>query len=409
MIKQMKAWMGGKEGELASFLQQLVQAPSLPGNEAKAQEIIMAKLQSLGAKVDRWEPGGDSFVIHPLFCCPRTDFSGSPNVVGVWEGKGHGRSLILNGHIDVVPPGDLQQWDDDPFSGKIEQGKMYGRGVTDMKGGLAAMLFAMECLRDLQIPLKGDVIFQSVIEEERGGAGTLAAYLRGYQGDAAIIPEPTDMKLFPKQQGSMWFRIRIKGKSAHGGTRYEGVSAIEKGYVVMEVIRELEQKRNAASPIPIPINVGTIEGGNWPSSVPDQVEFTGRMGVSPDEELVDAQQELYHAISSIEDEWLKEYPPDLQWYGARWHPGSLPSHHPFAETLMNSFREVVGIDPIVQASPWGTDGGLLNKVGGIPVLIFGPGKTGVAHYPNEYIQLEQVGTCVVVLASMIMKWCNVQK
>lgn len=408
MIDKMKKWMGDKEGELASFLKRLVQAPSLPGNEVKAQEIIMEKLKSLGAKVDCWEPGGDSLLTHSLFCCPRRDFSGSPNVVGVWKGEGKGRSLILNGHIDVVPPGNLQQWDNDPFSGKIKEGKMYGRGVTDMKGGLAAMLFAMECLQDLHIPLKGDVIFQSVIEEERGGAGTLAAFLQGYQGDAAIIPEPTDMKIFTKQQGSMWFRISIKGKSAHGGTRYEGISAIEKGYLVMEAITKLEEKRNRISPIPIPINVGTIEGGNWPSSVPDQVEFTGRMGVGPNEELADAEEELLQAITSLEDDWLKENPPVLQWYGARWHPGSLPSHHPLEETLVHSYREVIGKEPVIQASPWGTDGGLLNKVGGIPVLVFGPGKTGVAHYPNEYIQLEQVGICGVVIARMIMDWCNVE-
>jgi acetylornithine deacetylase len=256
--------------------------------------------------------------------------------------------------------------------------------------------------------LKGDVIFQSVIEEERGGAGTLAAFLRGYQADAAIIPEPTDMKIFPKQQGSMWFRIHVKGKSAHGGTRYEGVSAIDKCYLVIEAIRELEEKRNGKSPIPIPINVGTIEGGNWPSSVPDQVELTGRMGVGPNEELVDAQKELLQAISSIEDEWMKENPPELQWYGARWHPGTLPPHHPLEESLIASFCEATGKEPVIQASPWGTDGGLLNKVGGIPVLIFGPGKTGVAHYPNEYIELNQVEECAVVLARMIMDWCKVK-
>ena len=409
MIEKMKKWMEDKKGELASFLQQLVQAPSLPGQEAQAQGIIIEKLKSLGAKVDCWEPGGDMLITHPLFCCPRTHFSGSPNVVGVWKGTGEGKSLILNGHIDVVPPGDLAQWDEDPFSGKIRQGKMYGRGVTDMKGGLVAMLYAVQCLQEMGVPLKGDVIFQSVIEEERGGAGTLAAFLRGYQGDGAIIPEPTDLKIFPKQQGSMWFRIGIKGKSAHGGTRYEGISAIEKSYLVMEAIGQLEEKRNARAPIPIPINVGTIEGGNWPSSVPDHVEITGRMGVAPSEDLVDAQQELNHAISSIEDEWLQENPPVLQWYGARWHPGNLPAHHPLEETLVQSFKEVLGKDPVIQASPWGTDGGLLNKAGGIPVLIFGPGKTGVAHYPNEHIELDQVGTCAVVIARMIMDWCNMQK
>ena len=138
-----------------------------------------------------------------------------------------------------------------------------------MKGGIASLLLAVGAVQGLGLKLKGDVIFQSVIEEESGGAGTLAAILKGYTADAALIPEPTNLRIFPKQQGSMWFRIEVKGRSAHGGTRYEGVSAIEKSMTVLKHIAELEEQRNARiidslyahNPIPIPINIGVYKEG----------------------------------------------------------------------------------------------------------------------------------------------------
>ena len=157
--------------------------------------------------------------------------------MGVWKGSGNGRSIILNGHIDVVPEGNLNDWEHDPYSGVVRDGRLYGRGSTDMKGGTVSLLLAMEAIKMSGIKLKGDVIFQSVIEEESGGAGTLAAVLRGYRADGAIIPEPSSMKIFPKQQGSIWYRITVKGKSAHGGTRYEGVSAIEKMNIVINELQ----------------------------------------------------------------------------------------------------------------------------------------------------------------------------
>lgn len=417
MIEKMKTWIAENANQWTLFLQELVRKPSLPGKEAPAQNLIEEKLKALGAVVERWEPGGEALLNHPHFCSSRRDFRGSPNVAGVWKGKGGGRSLLLNGHIDVVPVGDPQQWVGDPFSGKIEAGKLYGRGVTDMKGGLVSMLLAMECLQAFQVQLKGDVIFQSVVEEESGGAGTLSALLKGYRADGAIIPEPTDMRIFPKQQGSMWFRITVKGRAAHGGSRYDGVSAIEKSALVVEAIRSLEQKRNEGIkdplydkvPIPIPINIGTIHGGEWPSSVPDQVEITGRMGVAPEEEMFHAQQALENTVQSIDDPWLQEHPPLLEWFGGRWLPGTLSTPHPLLDTLTTSYMGAMGIAPEIEASPWGTDGGLLNKIGGIPVLIFGPGKTSMAHYPNEFIEIDKVGQCAVILADAIMDWCKVVK
>lgn len=414
---QIKKWLTDNREHGTQLLQRLVQADSTQGNELHAQKIIIETLRKIGLKVDVWEPEGNELIQHPYFASQRRDFQGSPNVVGILKGTGGGRSLILNGHIDVVPEGDLEQWDHDPYSGKIIDGKLFGRGATDMKGGNVSLLLALSSLRALGIPLKGDVIFQSVIEEESGGVGTLAAILRGYKADAAIIPEPTNMKIFPKQQGSMWFRIYVKGRSAHGGTRYEGVSAIEKALLVVEHIRELEKHRNERItdplyqniPIPIPINIGKIEGGDWPSSVADLVKLEGRMGVSPEETIEAAKHEMESWISRLKetDPWFDGQPVTIEWFGARWVPGAIELEHEFVARLASSYREVLGKTPTVEASPWGTDGGLLTKVGATPTIVFGPGVTEKAHFPNEYIEIDKVFEAAEIIALTIVEWCGI--
>ncbi|MFS0638975.1 peptidase [Mesobacillus foraminis] len=404
------------QGRGQRFLQRLVQEGSIRGHESRAQAVIIEKCRELGLKMDIWEIGGEPLTSHPAFCSDRVNFKGNPNAVGVLQGTGGGKSLILNGHIDVVPVGSLKVWEHDPFSGHVHDGKLYGRGSTDMKGGTVSLLMALEAIVQSGISLKGDVIFQSVIEEESGGAGTLAAVLRGYRADGAIIPEPTNMKFFPKQQGSMWFRIKVKGKQAHGGTRYEGVSAIEKAEKVLMELRELEKRRNrkiedplfAGIPIPIPINVGKINGGEWPSSVADSAIIEGRMGVAPDETMEHAKKEMELAIEAMagQDQWLERHPPEVEWFGASWLPGSLEIDHELVAALSECYSVIKGKSPIVEASPWATDGGILNKVGNVPVVVFGPGITKKAHDANEYIELADVFETAEIIALTIMKWCE---
>ncbi|MFT9597278.1 peptidase [Mesobacillus sp.] len=399
------------------LLQKLVQEPSTRGDESGAQAVIIEKCRELGLEMDIWEIGDNGLTVHPAFCSDRKDFGGNPNAVGIMRGTGGGKSMILNGHIDVVPAGDPKDWDKDPFSGHIECGKLFGRGSTDMKGGTTSLLMAMEAIKNSGIKLKGDVIFQSVIEEESGGAGTLASVLRGYKADAAIIPEPTNMKLFPKQQGSMWFRISVKGKGAHGGTRYEGVNAIEKAMLVIDRLKSLESQRNEritdpffeSIPIPIPINIGKLKAGDWPSSVPDLAIIEGRMGVAPNETQEEAKREMYEAIIDVcsQDPWLKENKAELEWFGASWLPGDLDPEHELIHVLSKSFIDVKGKSPLIEASPWATDGGILSKVGGVPVVVFGPGVTETAHQANEYIQLEDVFEAAEIVAMALLKWCEI--
>ncbi|WP_349410664.1 peptidase [Pseudalkalibacillus sp. SCS-8] len=411
---KIKQWIEENKTEAIEFLQKLVQEDSVQGNEEGVQMLVKEHLEKIGLETDYWIPEDDAFLNHPYFCSTRKDFSRSPNLVGIWRGTGGGKSIVLNGHIDVVPPGDLNQWEAEPYSGHIEDGKMYGRGVTDMKGGNLALLLAVQCLKDLGVTLKGDVLFHSVIEEESGGAGTLAAILRGYTADAALVPEPTNMKIFPKQQGSIWFRLKINGLSAHGGTRYEGVSSIEKSIPVIQAIQKLERERNKRvedplyrnTPIPLPINIGKIEGGSWPSSVPDEVLIEGRIGVGPQETLEEVKAEFEQAIAYIEDQWLQKHPVQVEWFGARWLPGSIEVEHPLMGILQKHYKDVVGKEPEIEASPWGTDGGLLTQVGKTPSIVFGPGVTSYAHYPNEYIELQKVFQTAEIFTHVIYEWCE---
>jgi len=405
--------------EAIKFLQRLIQQPSLQGNEKGVQAIVVEKLNQLNLNVDCWDPDRTELAKHPYFVESRKSYAGSPNVVGVWKGKGGGKSILLNGHIDVVPEGDINKWNHSPFSGTIENGKMYGRGTTDMKGGNVSLLLALESIIKSGVRLKGDVIFESVIEEETGGVGTLAAVVRGYKADAAIVPEPTNMKLFIKQQGSMWFRVTIEGLSAHGGTRYEGISAIEKAWKVFQAIMNLESKRNAAIkdplykgiPIPLPINIGKIQGGSWPSSVADLVTFEGRIGVGPEEEIQSVKEQLRNCIHniSLDDEWLKEHPAKLEFFGGQWIPNAIEANHPFINLIKKKFEETYKRPIRIEASPWGTDGGILGKVGNTPTIVIGPGETKMAHYPNEFIDLAEMVQAAKLFASMILEWCEVSE
>jgi acetylornithine deacetylase len=410
-------WIDNNKRNAVKMLTKLIAEKSTVGEEFKAQAVVLEKLRQFQMEVDVFEPSIIQLKQHPYFVSDRMNFQDSPNIVAVKRGKGGGKSIILNGHIDVVPEGNLEKWDTPPYQAIEKDGKVYGRGASDMKGGTTALLLAIEAIEACGIALKGDLIFQSVTDEENGGAGTLSAVLRGYRADGALIPEPTNLKLFIKQQGSMWFRITVRGLSAHGGTRYEGVSAIEKSSLVLEALKQLEKERNDRitdplyrhTPIPIPINVGTIHGGTWPSSVADLVVIEGRCGVAPNEEMEQVKKEIEHSMKSLakKDEWFIHHPVELEWYGAHWLPNDLNENHELVHALESSYETITKRKAIKEASPWGTDGGMLFHAGGIPTIVFGPGETKVAHYSNEFIEIEAIITSAKIISLFLLDWCQV--
>ncbi|QII49385.1 peptidase [Bacillus paralicheniformis] len=412
-------WIDSHEKKAVRLLKKLVGEKSTMGSEFTAQAVVLEKLRQFEAEIDVWEPSMKQLEQHPLFKSDRTSFKESPNITAVKRGKGGGKSLILNGHIDVVPEGNRKDWETEPFQPVMKQGRIYGRGTTDMKGGNTALLIAMEALEQCGVQLKGDLMFQSVVDEECGGAGTLAAVMRGYKADGALIPEPTNMKMFIKQQGSMWFRITVKGLSAHGGTRYEGVSAIEKSMLVIQSLRQLEQVRNKRItdslyeniPIPVPINIGTINGGSWPSSVADTVTLEGRCGIAPNESPEAVQSEFENWLNDLQyhDEWFKHYPVDIEWFGAMWLPNDLAEDHELTKVLKSAYQTITAKDPLIEASPWATDGGILSHAGGTPVIVFGPGETKMAHQANEYIEKEALIQSAKIISLFIMNWCDYER
>ncbi|KYG34798.1 peptidase [Alkalihalobacillus trypoxylicola] len=415
-ITALKKALEKRRAEYTEKLKKLIQVPTTFLNEQHGQRLIEKYISDIGLEVNSFIPNIKVLKKHPSYMSNRDTFENSPIIIGEWKGSGGGNSIILNSHIDVVPTGERNQWYDDPFSGVFQDGFIYGRGATDMKGGTISLLLALQLLSDIQVTLKGDVIFQSVVDEECGGAGTLATILEGYKADGVLIPEPTNQKIFPLQQGSIWFRLKLRGRSAHGGTRYEGVSAIEKAMQVIQQIRQIEMRRNQRIndplyqnlPIPIPINVGKISGGDWPSSVPDYLEIEGRLGVSPEETIEEAKEEFSYLLSPalLQDPWFEQYPIDIEWFGASWLPGKIEQTHPFMKALVDSFESLYHKKPRIEASPWGTDAGLFSQVAHIPAIVMGPGITELAHFPNEKIKLENVFESAILYAIFLTNWCK---
>jgi acetylornithine deacetylase len=228
------------------LLRDLVRTPSITGDEKTAQLRLAQRLGELGLEVDVWSPTRSDVETHPAFSDDGLPLGDRPVVVARWRGTDpKARSLILNGHMDVVPTGDESAWTGGPWSGDVRDDRLWGRGSCDMKGGLAAGVTAVAALKQAGIQPKGDVIIESVIGEESGGVGTLATLLRGYRADAALILEPTRMALCPIGAGALSFRIHVRGRAAHGAMRLEGISAVEKFYGLMEAVRHLETDRHS--------------------------------------------------------------------------------------------------------------------------------------------------------------------
>lgn len=402
---------------LVSAVRELVGIPSWDGNETPAQELMAGWMGDLGLNVDLWEIDLEAVARHPAYCAeiPRARALG---LVGTLPGAGGGRSLILNGHVDVVPPGDPDLWTHPPFEAVVDGGRLFGRGALDMKGPLCAALFALRALRDSGVSLQGDVFLESVVGEEDGGMGTLATVLRGYRADGAVVMEPTGLAVAPALAGALNFRVHVPGKAAHGAVRTEGVSAIEKFVPVYEAVMALEAHRSrelagdplfASYDLPFPISVGTIRGGDWASSVPDHLAFEGRLGVAPGEDLGEARRALEAAVARVAegDSWLRAHPPRVEWWGGQFEPARVSPDHPLVVAVCGAARSVLGREPVVAGMPYGADMGLLVNHGSTPALLFGPGDIRVAHRPDEYVEVEELAAASRALAVAAMRFCGV--
>ena len=405
-----------RRGDAVRLLQELVRVPSVTGEEGAVQELVERAFRERGLAVDRWEATPEEISPYKDHVGEQKAYSGRPNVAGMRPGKGGGRSLLLNAHVDTVAGGDPSAWSRDPFSGEVEGDLLYGRGSCDMKGGLVTHLVALDILAGLGIELRGDVGVAATVGEENGGLGALSTILRGYRADAALITEPTRLRLVPAQGGSLVFRLAVAGRSAHAAVRGEGVSALEKFIPIFEDLGALEAERNATLHHPLyehlqnkaPISVGVVRAGNWASTVPESLVAEGRVGLIPGEEIEPLRELVARRIAAVaeRDPWLKENPPELAWPGGQFAPAEVPPDAPICESLKRAHEWATGKELAVEGVPYGADMRLFIRFGGMPCVMYGAGDVNVAHAPDEHISITEIMTAAKTVACLLADWCG---
>lgn len=413
-------WLVDHREEQISFLQELVRIPSVTGDEGPIQAFLSDYLERMGLEVDCFVPSLDELRTHPAFVEPAQAYEGRPNVVASSKGTGGGRSLLFNGHIDVIPEGALDNWKHAPWSADIEDGKMYGRGTSDMKSGAAAMTMALRAIQESGVRLKGDVILEYVMDEELTGNGTLACVTKGYKADAGICCETSSMCVQPGSIGRIWFTINIKGKAAGIQRRYEGVSGIELGYLVSGAVAEFEKRRVAKVSHPlypdilgaIPCMVGQFESGSYNSAFPDSCVLKGSMATVPGEDSDAVKAEFVRFVTETAAKrhlWFKEHPPEIVFTGYFAEPSEIPADSPIVRSLCGCFEAVMGEKPVISGREGAADIRHLNKYGDTPTVIFGPGRTEQMHANNEWVGVEDYLDAVRVLAGTILDWCGAEE
>jgi len=402
-----------------AHLQALVRQPSVLGQEAGVQRIMQAIFREMGLEVHTFEPDIGTLKALPGFSPPEWSYRGRPNVVGIWRSATRGgRSLILNGHVDVVSPGPLSHWTYDPWSALVVGDRLYGRGALDMKAGVNAMVWAVRGIQEAGVQLAGDIILQSVIEEEATGNGTLACLARGFIADGCLIPEPCYRQVPTAQVGVLWGRIKVTGRSQHVGDSRAGVNAIEKMYLLIQAMRELEARLNRERPAvfrdvawPINFNPGVVRGGEWPSTVPAECELEFRMafypGMTSEEAKVLIREHLTE--SARRDPWLKEHPPEVTFFGFHADPMTLDfDASPIIQILDQCHQEVTGVSLKPMASTVTSDARFFSTYYNIPVVCYGPNGEG-AHGADEYVELPSVLEVTKVIAAFVIDWCGLSK
>jgi acetylornithine deacetylase len=404
------------EEGLVRLLEELIAIPSVANQETPAQRRMADAMEAAGLETDRWEIDFARLKTHPAYASD-IERSEGLGLVGTLRGSGTGRTLVLNGHVDVVEAGDVDRWSSPPFQLTRRAGRLYGRGTVDMKGALCCALFAAKAIRDAGVALAGTVQIQSVIGEEDGGAGTLATIERGHGGDGAIVLEPTQMVLAPAQAGALSFQIEVPGRAAHGAFREEGIDPIESFLPIFHALRALEGKRNAAveeplfkaDALPFALTMGRLRAGIWPSTVAESLRVEGRYGVAPGEDVDEAVAALEAAVAkaAADDTWLAQHPPVVTWDGAQFAAASTPVDDPIVTTVAEAARAVLGVRPVMAGVRFGADMQLLVNQAGIPTVLYGPGDVRDAHRPDENVALEDLLTTARVLVVAAMRFCGV--
>jgi acetylornithine deacetylase len=348
------------------------------------------------------------------------NYKNRPNVVGRLKGSGGGKSLIINGHIDTISVGAIEQWTTDPYGSEIKDNKIYGRGTSDMKGGLIAAISAIKCFIELGIHLSGDVIIESVVNEEHSGNGALACVEKGINADAVIVVEPTDNEVYVAQSGNLYWEVTLKGKPRHTGARWVngtqvGVSAIEKVPKVIDALLAMEYELNNITPHPLydgksscSLVFGKIIGGTYETLTAGECKVRGSTYFAPNVgTVVDVMERMRIAVkkASENDPWLKNEPPELQFLHHRF-PSEISVSEPIVETIRSASEKVLGFKPKAVGAHMPADQSFFINQANIPGVVFGPGSLAQAHIIDEYLEIKELINFTKSLALIIYNWCK---
>ena len=398
---------------------ELVRVPSLMGQEEPAQDLVADAMRNAGLEVDRFPLTLESVQGRHGFSPPLVPYGTGTNVVGVHRPvRGSGRSLVLNGHVDVVPVGLRHRWSRDPFSGEVDGAWLHGRGAADMKAGVVACIAAFEAVLRAGLTPQAPVYVQSVIEEEATGNGTLACVERGYTADFAISAEASAGTCVTAQVGLLWFDVTVEGNPRHPSLAATGaVDAIDRALHLLGALRELENEWNAqksehppfdALPRPVVIYAGQVEGGDWASSVPAWCKLRVRVGFYPGWERESVVERVTARIRdwASRDEFLSRFPPRVEPVGQYGEGYVLRGGDDALAVLAAQHREVTGNELARIASGGSSDARILGIDGRTPTVLYGPRGRDYHGY-DEAVDLESVEQVTETLALFLADWCGV--
>jgi acetylornithine deacetylase len=398
------------------LLAELVEAPTVLGSEGQGQSIMRRAFSELGLEPFDVPLDSDALRAHPAAAPFSWSASGKVNVLANWTpvGSVEGRSLILNGHIDVVSPEPTSLWSGPPFAARREGDWLYGRGAGDMKAGLAAMVGAVRGLQRAGLAPSAPVQLQSVVEEECTGNGALACVLAGHTADAAIVIEPTDGAMWTAQVGVLWFQVRVRGLPAHAGEAAGGRNAIEASFAVIEALRALEAELNVVRPHayaghahPINLNVGVIRGGDWPSNVAGECTTKFRLALYPGQRVADLKQQVELTVAAAaEHPALSDYLVEVLYDGFQCEGYAIEHDAPLVTALAAACARVSGERPPLLATTATTDARSFHLYGNTPAVCLGP-RAERQHGVDERVHLPSVIETAQALALFIRDWCGV--
>lgn len=412
------------QDRLIQIVRDLVRIPSEntppTGNEAECQRHVAAFLRENG-----WQPAvyevdeAPGIHTHPLFYAGR-NYKGRRNVGARKRGTGGGRSLLLSGHIDTVPKG-TQAWTHDPFGGEVVGNRLFGRGSNDMKAGIAVNLFVVEALARMNISLAGDLVVETVVDEEFGGVnGTLAGRLKGFNADAAIISEPSSLRVCPAQRGGRIVHILLE---APGGVLNQGVfpaGVIDQLTYLLSRVKDFAGTRREKARIhelyadhvdPVPVAITKIITAPWgteePITVPEECRVELYWQTMPGEDQHEIEREFSDWLDSVIASAPNLFPkrPALQ-FPIRWLPGSsILKSEPLVKELASCAAAVTRTEPPIAGFEGPCDMYVFHQAFGIPAVLWGP-RGGNTHAADEYVEIDSVIEAAKTLLTFVPRWCG---